>query len=127
MNDRSGVERLEKLIGQLQGLHSEITLLAKRSPNDAVNTFKLNIINRVVKIGNDVLEPHYLPFDDFDGFNSDDIPSTSDVALVLAQYMEEAERYRSDNIRPHAGHWVYVLNGEASDIRSGAPSKVGRK
>jgi hypothetical protein len=127
MKDRSEVENLEKLIGQLQGLYSEITLLARKSPNDAVNTFKLSLINRVIKTGNDVLGPNYLPFDDFVGFNSDDIPSTSDVALVLAQYMEEAERYRSDNVRVEYGKWVYVINGVASDIRSGAPSKVIRK
>jgi hypothetical protein len=127
MKDRSEVENLEKLIGQLQGLHSEITLLAKKSPNDAVNTFKLGLINRVIKTGNDVLGLSYLPFVDFEGFNSDDVPSTSDVALVLAQYMEEAERYRFDNVEWNHGKWVYVLNGEASDIPSGAPSKVGRR
>ena len=127
MKDQSEVESLEKLIGQLQGLHSEITLLAKKSPNDAVNTFKLGLINRVIKTGNDVLGPNYLPFDDFEGFNADDLPSSSDVALVLSQYMEEAERYRSDNVKVKHGYWVYAVNGEASDIRSGAPSKVGRK
>ena len=42
MKDQSEIESLEKLIGQLQGLHSEISLLAKKSPNDAVNSFKLN-------------------------------------------------------------------------------------
>ncbi len=127
MKDRSEVEKLEKLIGQLQGLHSEVTLLAKKSPNDAVNQFKLGLINRVIKAGNDVLGPNYLPFDDFKGFNADDLPSTSDVALVLAQYIEEAERYRSDNIKYYGGYWVYVVSGEPSDIRSNAPSKVGRK
>lgn len=127
MKDRSEVENLEKLVGQLQGLHSEITLLAKKSPNDAVNAFKLNLINKVIKTGNDVLGPSYLPFDDFEGFNSDAVPSTSDVALVLAQYMEETERYRSDNVIWSRGNWVYVLSGEPSEIRSGVPSKVGRK
>ena len=127
MKDRSEVESLEKLIGQLQGLHSEVTLLAKKSPNDAVNAFKLGLINRVIKTGNEVLGPDYLPFDDFSGFDEDDLPSTSDVALVLSQYMEESERYRSDNVKFKHGYWVYTIKGEASDIRSGAPSKVGRK
>lgn len=127
MKDRAEVESLEKLVGQLQGLHSEITVLAKKAPNDAVNTFKLGLINRVVASANEVLGPNYLPFDDFAGFDADDLPSTSDVALVLAQYMEEAERYRSDNVKSKHGYWVYVVNGEPSDIRSGAPSKVGRK
>lgn len=127
MKDRSEVESLEKLIGQLQGLHSEIALLAKKSPNDAVNAFKLGLINKVIKSGNDVLGQNYCPFDDFESFNEDNVPSTSDVALVLAQYIEEAERYRSDNVMFNSPYWVYVINGEASDIRSRAPSKVGRK
>lgn len=127
MKDRAEVENLEKLVGQLQGLHSEVTVLAKKSPNDAINTFKLGLINRVIGKANAVLGPNYVPFDDFSSFDADDLPSTSDVALVLAQYMEEAERYRSDNVKFKHGYWVYVVDGEPSDIRSGAPSKVGRK
>lgn len=127
MKSRSDVEALEKLIGQLQGLHSEISLLAKKSPSDAVNTFKLQIINNVVAAANKVLGPNYLPLGEFESFDADAVPSTSDVAMVLAQYMEEAERYRSDNVRPWHGKWVYVVAGNPSDIPSGAPTKVGRK
>jgi hypothetical protein len=131
MKDHSEVEKLEKLIGQLQGLHSELTLLAKKSPSDGVNPFKLGLVNKVIKTGNEVLGQKYLPFDDFEGFDADAVPSTSDVALVLAQYMEEAERYRSDNIKWHSSYkdsyWVYIINGDESDVRTGAPSKIGRK
>jgi hypothetical protein len=127
MKDKSEVESLEKLIGQLQGLHSEVTSLAKKSPSDAVNAFKLKLINKVIESGNAVLGEEYRPFDDFEQFNSDDVPSTSDVAMVLGQYIEEAERYRSDNVKMNAGRWVYVIKGVASDIRSGPPSKIGRK
>lgn len=127
MKNRMEVEKLEKLVGQLQGLHSEITVLAKKSPSDAVNKFKINLINRVIEAANEVLGSSYIPFDDFVGFDVDDVPSTSDVALVLAQYMEETERYRSDNIQRKHGEWVYLIDGEPSDIRSGPPSKVGRK
>ena len=127
MKDRQEVERLEKLIGQLQGLHSEITVLAKKSPSDAVNAFKLSLINRVLEAGNEVLGPNYLPFADFEAFDPDDLPSTSDVALVLAQYIEETERFRSDNVRWWQAKWVYIINDEPSDILSGQPSKVGRK
>ncbi|KPP82319.1 MAG: hypothetical protein HLUCCA04_06165 [Oceanicaulis sp. HLUCCA04] len=127
MKHKDDVEQLEKLIGQLQGLHSEISLLTKKSPNDGVNSFKLRLVNKVVSSANDTLKPNYLPFEDFDGFELDDVPSNSDVALVIAQYMEEAERYRSDNVKFWQGKWVYVVGGEPSDIRSGPPSKVGKK
>ncbi|MBR1146320.1 hypothetical protein [Bradyrhizobium sp. AUGA SZCCT0431] len=127
MRDKSEVENLEKLIGQLQGLHAEITTLAKKSPSDAVNAFKLKLINKVILSGNAVLGKAYRPFEDFEQFDSDDVPSTSDVAMVLGQYIEEAERFRSDNVTWYGGHWVYALGGSPSAIRSGPPSKLGRK
>ena len=127
MESKEDVERLEKLVGQLQGLYAEIGTLAKKSPNDAVNSFKLKFINRVLAIGNDVLGHNYKPFEDFDQFDSDDAPSTSDVTMVIAQYMEEAERFRSDNVMNNYSSWYYVIKGEASEIRSGPPTKIGRK
>jgi hypothetical protein len=47
--------------------------------------------------------------------------------MVLGQYMEEAERYRSDNVTWYGGKWVYILAGSPSGIQSGPPSKIGRK
>jgi len=126
IKDRSEVERLEKLIGQLQGLHTEIAVLAKKAPADGVNAFKLKLINAVIKFGNEVLGPEYRPFNDFDEFSLEDVPSTSDVTMVLGQYMEEAERYRSDNVMWNVVAWVYVINGTESDIQTGPPSKIGR-
>ena len=127
MNSKEDVERLEKLVGQLQGLYAEIGALAKKSPNDAVNAFKLKLINRVLETGNEVLGENYKPFEEFDQFDVDDAPSTSDVTMVIAQYMEEAERFHSDNVRVVNGVWKYVINGEGSEIRSGPPTKIGRK
>ncbi|MFC3061576.1 hypothetical protein [Paenirhodobacter populi] len=127
MESNEDIERLEKLVGQLQGLHSEIGTLAKKSPNDAVNPFKLKLVNKVLAMGNEVLGAKYKPFDEFDIFDADDAPSTSDVTMVIAQYMEEAERYRSDNVKMDGGRWKYVLNGRASEVISGPPTKIGRK
>lgn len=131
MDTKEDVERLEKLTGQLQGLYAEIGALAKKSPNDAVNAFKLKFINRVIEMGNEVLGDKYKPFEEFDQFDQDDTPSTSDVTMVIAQYMEEAERFRSDNVVQSKANgvygWHYVLAGNASDIKSGPPTKIGKK
>ena len=53
MNTKEDVENLEKLIGQLNGLHSEISQLAKKSPNDGLNIFKLKLVNKVLSSGNE--------------------------------------------------------------------------
>ena len=131
MDSKEDVERLEKLVGQLQGLYAEIGTLAKKSPNDAVNSFKLRLINRVLEMGNEVLGEKYKPFNDFDKFDPDDAPSTSDVTMVIAQYMEESERFRSDNVTNDSFNgsygWYYVVAGKAIDIPSGPPTKIGRK
>lgn len=64
---------------------------------------------------------------DFETFDVDDVPTTSDVTMVLAQYLEGAERYRSDNVVFSQGSWHYAINGKATDVRAGAPTKVGRR
>lgn len=122
MKSEQDIENLEKLIGQLKALHTEISVLSKKSPSDAVNTFKLKLINKSLAFGNEVLGASYKPFDDFEAFDSDDMPSNSDVTMVLAQYLEEAERYRSDNVTMSSGWYYYKLNGEKSSIRSAPPT-----
>lgn len=127
MKSANDVENLEKVIGQLLAAHSEIAILAKKSPSDTLNPFKLKMINRVIENSNSVLGARYMPFEDFEQFADEDLPSNSDVTMILAQYMEEAERYRSDNIKQQLGHWYYVLDDKPSQIRTGPPSKVIKK
>ena len=127
MESEEHVEILERLVGQLQGLHAEITQLAKKSPNDAVNAFKLTLINKVIEAGNAVLGERYRPFADFEKFDIDEVPTNSDVTLILSQYMEQAERFRSDNIQPYGGTWFYTVNGTTSGIRTAPPSRIGNK
>lgn len=122
MKSEQDIESLEKLIGQLKALHAEVSLLSKKSPSDAVNAFKLKLINKCLAFGNEVLGESYKPFDDFDAFDSDDVPSNSDVTMVIAQYLEEAERYRSDNVMMSSGWYYYKLGGEKSSIRSAPPT-----
>jgi hypothetical protein len=122
------VEKLEKLIGQLQGMYAEIGALAKKSPSDSVNGFKLKLINKVIEAGNSVLGVGYKPFDEFDIFDSDDAPTTSDVTMVIAQYIEEAERFRSDNVQQdNLGRWYYSVGGNLGTIQSSPPTRIGRK
>ena len=117
MKTQEDVEILEKTIGQLDTIYIEISLLSKKSPNDAVNTFKLKLINSVLQVANTILGDGYKPFDEFEQFNKDDVPSTSDIVFVIAQYKKEINRFREDNIAFNHNHeWFYILNGNLSAV-----------
>jgi hypothetical protein len=82
-------------------------------------------VNKVLTVANEVLASNYRPFDDFAEFDEAVLPTNSDVTMILMQYMQEAERFRSDNVVIAQGSWRYVINGAPSDIRSKAPTKLG--
>jgi len=105
----------------------EISQLTKKKPDGAVNAFKLKLINKVITAGNFVLGENYRPFSEFSEFDVDDVPTNSDVTLILSQYMRQAERYRSDNVVYESYAWKYLLDGKTSGIKAAAPSRIGNK
>lgn len=111
----SDVDRFEKLAGQLLGLYEEMSLLSKKSPNDAVNKFKLKFINRQLSDSNTFLSERYRPFDDFDVFSEDDIPQNSDVVFILSQYLQCIEKLRADNVVIRIGTWYWQVEGGEND------------
>lgn len=125
---RSEIEKLEKTIGRMEGLHAEIIALAKKSPNDGVNKFKLGFVNKAIEEALQVLGSKYRPFDEFEKFDADELPTNSDVTFILTQFLEELERKRADNIKILAGtRWVYNVEDEGPEIRTGPPKKIGKK
>ena len=124
MKTRADVERLEKTTGQLAATHREMSLLSKKSPNDGVNSFKLGLINGVIKAANKILGQTYKPIEGFELFDEDNLPSTSDVVFVVAQYLEEIERYRQDNVVVHEYNRVYVLDGRPSKVSEDPKHRV---
>jgi hypothetical protein len=121
------VDTFEKLTAQLGSLHAELAVLAKKSPNDAVNTFKLNFINSTLQQCNKILGQNYRPFPDFEIFSTDELPSNSDVTLIISQYIECAEKFRADNIFRHGGWWYWKIDNEDKanpTIRTSPPKKI---
>ena len=121
MKTTSDIEILEKTIGQLGAIHREISLLSRKSPSDAVNPFKLRMINSVIEVANDLLGEEYIPMKEFARFEDDDVPSTSDVVFVVAQYIGEIERFRAAHIVQNLEYqWVYVVDGKPSNVLADA-------
>lgn len=111
----SDVDIFEKLVGQVQGLYEEMSILSKKSPNDAVNKFKLKFINRQLSESNALLAERYMPFDDFEIFSEDDIPQNSDIVFILSQYLQCMEKLRGDNAVIRNGYWYWHVEGGEAD------------
>ena len=112
------IHLFEKIQGQVEGLHKEIGLLSKKNPNDAVSKFKLKFINQTLQEANVILAENYKPFDDFDTFDEDTIPTNSDVTMIFEQYLGCLEKFRSDNIRIKNGNWCWIVDGSDDNIRT---------
>ena len=73
-----------------------------------------------------LLAEKYKPFGDFDAFEEDNLPTNSDVVLILAQYLESLEEFRSANIVVEYGTWYWLVNGKQSSFQTYRPKKLGR-
>ena len=124
------VDTFEKLQAQLGGLHTEISALSKKSQNDALNKFKLKFVNQILSDANLFLGEKYKPFNDFDLFDENDMPTNSDAAMMLTQYLNCFEKLRADNIKmadsfPY--HWLWLVDGRQSSIRTVTPNIIKEK
>ena len=113
--NKAEVDKFEKLSGQLISVYEEMSLLSKKNPNDAVNKFKLKFVNKLIGESNEFLSEKYRPFDDFDCFDEDDIPHTSDVVFILSQYLQCFEKLRSDNVVLEYATWFWRVKGDKND------------
>lgn len=121
---REDIDLFEKLYAQMEALHTEISALSKKSPNDGVNKFKLKFINKILEQVNNLLKEKYKPFDDFEIFEEDDVPTTSDVTMILSQYLNCMEKLRSDNIMFKYGNWYWLIDEKQSSIKTSPPKKL---
>ena len=130
---RTDIDTFEKLTAQLGSLHQEISALAKKSPNDAINTFKLQFVNSSLAKCNEFLGQRYRPFSEFETFSFDDVPSNSDVTFILSQYIAYAEKLRADNIyRWGSDDWYWDIEGvdredQEGQINTPPPKKLAHK
>lgn len=124
------VDLFEKLQAQLDGLYLEISALSKKSQNDPLNKFKLKFVNQLLTESNDLLDEEYIPFSDFSTFDENEMPTNSDVAMILTQYLNCFEKLRADNILKrihHPQYWYWVIDGQISDIRTYSPKNIKEK
>ena len=115
------VDEFEQANAQLEGLYTEIDKLSKKKPDDAVNKFKIKFINSVLLLANNVLGDEEKPFKDFSQFDEAEMPTNSDVAMIVAQYINCMEKYRIGHIVQSYTKWYWLITGEDKSRRTSAP------
>lgn len=128
MKTKKEVNLLIKTIGQFTSLISDFSEFSKKNPNVPINLFKLNIVNSVLKVAKSFLSSEYLPLDEFSSFGEDDLPTNSDVLLILNLYLRGFERFVEDNINyDFSNNTQWKLEGKNSDIDVDISELFGRK
>jgi len=105
---KNEIDLFETLQGQLDSFHREMNTLVKKNPNDLLNKFKLDLINSLLKRANTVLGKTRKPFQDFDQFDESTLPFTSDVLVIISQYLAALEQLRTENIEYGRGKWCWI-------------------
>lgn len=121
--NRNEIAIFEKIHEQLLGFYEETSVLVKKNPNDLMNKFKLQLINKVLENANVILGDTK-PFDDFSQFEVEgEMPFNSDVAMILSQYIKCIELIKKDNIHVCSGTWYWDEDGDKKKhtIKTSAP------
>lgn len=71
----------------IRTLRNEFRDLSSKKPNDQVNPFKLKYVNQAVKEANELLKDNK-PYKDFVEFKEEDLPTNSDVVMILSIYLD---------------------------------------
>ena len=119
---KTDVETYEKLHLQIKGIYNELGILSKKAPDGAINKFKLKFVNQLIDEANLLLGNEYRPFNDFELFDADDIPSNSDTVFVISQYLKCFERLKNDNVYQKSIHYYWKIENCEDVIKTTAPN-----
>jgi hypothetical protein len=90
-------ETARKLSAQIQGFYDEISVLSKSKPDNPLNAFKLKLINDILAEANTILVGQYQPLKGFNVFEDTNLPTNSDVVMVLSQYLTRLKAWQAAN------------------------------
>lgn len=87
-------EQYDLLLPLLKATYLEMQELSKKKPESPLNAYKVKAVNRILEPIKDLLknEPTYNFLDTLD---NEDLPTNSDVVLILSQYQKSMELFRS--------------------------------
>jgi hypothetical protein len=119
------VEKYEQIQSHVQALSEEMTGLVKKSPDAPLNKFKIRIVNERLRMANGLLTGIHKPLATFDQFSEEELPSASDVSLVISQYLNSLEGWRSANVVKIDFSWYW--NTGTAEYKAEAPSRFRKR
>jgi hypothetical protein len=120
------VNLFAKVQAHVKQLHGEISLLSKSKPDNPINTFKLKCINEKLRGANTILTGDFKPFEDFNQFEEESLPTNSDVVMILSQYLDCLEAWRSAHIVAKGLDWFWKLD-DHQEIWTSQPSRFRKE
>jgi hypothetical protein len=124
----SDVDFYETVQSQITQLYNELVVMAKSKPDNPINKFKLKIINEKLQHANTILTDAFKPLANFTLFDESDLPTNSDVVIVLSQYLDGLETWRSAHIEYNLTdhQWYWAIEGKRTAVAQ-PPTKFKRK
>jgi hypothetical protein len=114
------VQDFERLEQQLHSMLTEMSELSKKRANDGLNKFKLKLVNVLLDRMNNILGEQK-PFKDFETFDENDLPTNSDVVVMLSQYAAAIFQFRLENTEWRDHKWCWPLPGKAGAVETRSP------
>lgn len=102
------VKVYETISPLLKAAFDEVKEFSKKKQEELLNVKKVKMINRLLEKAKEVLknEPSY---DYLDMLDESELPSNSDVVLIMSQYISAMNSFRHDHYRNSA--WDIDLGG----------------
>ena len=86
------VNQYQLLLPLLTATYNEIEELSKKKPESPLIAYKVKALNRILNPLKEILKNEDV-FEFLDILDSDDLPTNSDVILILSQYREAMDLY----------------------------------
>jgi len=111
---RSDVDEFGAVSAQLTTMRNDFVVFAKTKPDNALNKFKIRAANELLHRANEILG-NAKPLSAFTELFEEDLPSNSDLAVVLSQYIAALETWRSAHVTKSGYDWYWDVDGPTID------------
>ena len=118
MKSEAEIGEFSKLQMQVSNILKQFTELSKKKADGAVNKFKLKLVNELLTTANRIMPKERRPFPDFETFDEDELPSNSDVVVILSQYLSCIGKFEHENQYRDGSYRYWIIRGKKSTVRA---------